>query len=446
MTLLKNSNYRRRTKMKRNKLVLRLISMVLSLAILGVMIAGCGGTVPQSSDATPTHKASDAKTDKVEVEFFQQKPEVVDIFNSIISEFEKANPNIKITQNNIPNSRDVLMTRMAAGDVPELFSAYPNAPEFKTYQKEGYLYDLTGKDCLKNVDSVILDSVKIDGKDYALPLSKNTTGVFYNINMFEKLGIEIPKTYADFVAACEKIKDSGITPIAFGDKDYWIVGVHATMITGEEMGGDASAKFFEDVTNGSTSFAEDPAFAVVANRLLEMRKYAQPDSNGTGVADALNLFANEKTAMFIDGIWDIPAVIKANPNLEFSLFPLPATKAEDTKVVYGIDAAFSMSADAENPEKALKFLEYLSSTEAAQFFSDKDGSPSCIKGVQVKTEKIKLLTDLLNNGKAFQWIHFNWATGMEAKWQQAAQAYVMKKDINSYYKELDKIFTEDNRQ
>ena len=57
---------------------------------------------------------------------------------------------------------------------------------------------------------------RADGKLYGVPYSVPMMGVFYNQEIFAAQGIEIPKTYKDFVAACEKLKAAGITPIAAG--------------------------------------------------------------------------------------------------------------------------------------------------------------------------------------------------------------------------------------
>ena len=50
-----------------------------------------------------------------------------------------------------------------------------------------------------------------DGKLYGVPYSVPMMGVFYNTDIFAAQGIEVPKTYKEFVAACEKLKAAGIT-------------------------------------------------------------------------------------------------------------------------------------------------------------------------------------------------------------------------------------------
>lgn len=410
----------------------------LSLGLISVMsvglFSGCGAKETASNSTT--------SNGKVEIEFFQQKPEAVDTYNEIIAKFEKQNPNIKVVQNNVPDPGTVLQTRMSSGDIPDVFSAYPEAAEFKEEVKQGYMLDLTGQKALDNVNSNILNSIKIDSKSYSLPISLNTIGIFYNKDIFNKLGISIPKTYSDLIDAAKKIKAASITPFALSDKDNWTVGIEANELTGMMMGKSKADKFFQDVIDGKQSTANNAELSKVADKLIELRQYGPDDASAISVDQAVSNFATGKAAMLYSGIWENPSIAKANPNLQYSMFPMPADKEENTKVIYGIDSAVSISAKTKHKAEALKFVEFLSKTETAQLYADKDKSPSVIKGVKINFEPIQSLTSLLNKNKSFEWLHFKWPAGMETQWNTEAQNLVISKDKNAYFKGLDKDFTE----
>lgn len=416
--------------MKKSSILCKRITWGLTSILTVALLAGCG-----TKQAT-----TDNKTGKVEIEFFQQKTEAVDTYKKIIDKFEAENPDITVVQNNVPDSKNVLQTRMASGDMPDVFSAYPNESNFKLQADQGYMLDLTGQKFLENADSRVLDSVKISAKDYSLPISMNTVGVYYNKQIFDQLKIAVPTNYGELIAAAEKIKAAGITPFAFSDKDAWTVGIEANIMTGEEMGKAKAGQFFEDVKNGTQSTAKSAEMSTVADRVLELRKYGASDAAATSYDQATSNFATGKAAMFINGIWAIPSVQKANPDIKFGMFPLPATKAEDTKVIYGIDAAVSISANTKHKEAALKFVEFLSRTDIAQIYADDDKSPSVIKGVKSNFEPIQGLTQMLNDKKSFEWLHFKWAPGMEDQWNNEAQNLAISKDKNAYFSALDKDF------
>lgn len=416
--------------MKKSTMLCKRIHVGLASLMSLALLAGC-------STKEATQKS---ESQKVEIEFFQMKTEAVDTYNKIITKFEAENPNIKVTQNNVPDGKNVLQTRMASGDVPDVFSIYPNESNYKVQANDGYLLDLTGQKFLENANSEVLNSVKVSGKDYALPISLNTIGVFYNTKIFDQLKLAVPTNYSELIASAEKIKAAGITPFALADKDSWTVGIQANQMTGEEMGKAKVEQFFEDVKNGKQSTAKSAEMNTVADRILELRKYGPEDAAAIGYDQAISTFATEKAAMFINGIWAIPSVQKANPDIKFGMFPLPATKAEDTKVIYGIDAAVAISAKTKQKDAALKFAEFLSRTETAQIYADSDRSPSVIKGVEMNFEPIQKLTQMLADNKSFEWLHFKWAPGMEAQWNTEAQNLAVSKDKNAYFNALDKDF------
>lgn len=435
--------------MKKSKLLRKFTSIGLAVVLSTAFLVGCStsssekeantDTAVTNNDTSTTTTDNTTTEEKVEIEFFQQKTEAVDTYNLIIEKFQAENPNITVIQNNIPDSRNVLLSRMASGDMPDVFSAYPNESDFKVQANEGYMMDLTGQAFMQNANADILSSVNISGKDYSLPISMNTVGVYYNIKMFQDLNIEVPKTFDELIAAAQKIKEAGIVPFALSDKDAWTVGIQANIMTGELMDSEV-VPFFDGVTNGEKSTKDNEVMNIVADRVLELRNYGPEDASAIGYDQAISMFATEKTAMFINGIWAIPSVQKANPEIQFAMFPLPATTEEGTKVIYGIDAAVSIAATTKHKEAALKFVEFLSRTDVAQIFADNDKSPSVIKGVTLKFEPIKLLVDKLNENKSFQWLHFKWAAGMEGQWNTEAQMLAVSKDKEAYFTNLDQIF------
>ncbi len=358
----------------------------------------------------------------------------------MIEKFEAENPNIKVVQNNVPDPGSVLMARVASGDTPDVFLDYPNAAEFKIRAEEGFMYDFTGQAFLDNVKEGVVESVEINGGNYSLPISVNTIGIYYNTRIFNELGLEAPKDYAEFETILETLKNNGYTPMALADKESWTVGISMNQMSGCELGN--SEAFYASLEDGSGDATQSAELRSMAERVVALRDYGTDDALAVGYGDAINLFANEETVMLIQGIWAMPSIQKANPDVEFSMFPVPATKAENSKVIYGIDAAVSMSADTEHPEAALKFIEFLAQPENAQIFADLDKSPSTITGVETKIEQFKSLTNLLDEGKSFQWHHFKWAAGMEGQFNDLAQELVVTKDVDAYLQQMNAIFAQ----
>ena len=67
-----------------------------------------------------------------------------------------------------------------------------------------------------------------------IPYQPNVFAFFYNKDLFEQAGItEEPKTWDEFLDVCEKIKASGVTPIALGNQYSWVVCHYITTLNGK---------------------------------------------------------------------------------------------------------------------------------------------------------------------------------------------------------------------
>lgn len=116
----------------------KFLSVIMCAAVAVSAFAGCGGsgsgtesnTDMASDSATPEKSESDSG-DKIHLEFFNVKSEVVDIYDELIEKFEEENPDIEIEQINVPDPTTVLQTRMSTNDMPDILSHWATDPVFK---------------------------------------------------------------------------------------------------------------------------------------------------------------------------------------------------------------------------------------------------------------------------------------------------------------------------
>ena len=73
-------------------------------------------------------------------------------------------------------------------------------------------YDLSAEDFTSQYNQSALNSLSTDGKIYQLPINSSVQGIFYNKNLFEAHGWEIPETIDAFYALCDEISAQGIRP------------------------------------------------------------------------------------------------------------------------------------------------------------------------------------------------------------------------------------------
>ena len=154
------------------------------------------------------------KSEKLKMEFFQNKQEAIGTFNELIARFEKKYPNITIVQNNVPEFETVLMTRLTKNDIPALIGMGGTA-DFGNLARAGVLKNFAGDPVLDLINKAYLEIIKNEthpGGTYGLPYSANANTTLYNKTKFEELGIKVPKTWDEFVAAAQKSEAAGQTP------------------------------------------------------------------------------------------------------------------------------------------------------------------------------------------------------------------------------------------
>ena len=433
----------------------RIVSAILATAMVATLFAGCSNNNSSSTSSAAkddsSSKATSSTTEsgaestpagndgaKVEIEFLQQKREAVDTFDALIQEFQKQNPNITVTQNTVPDAGTVLMTRAASNEMPDVLTHWPADAAYIQFATQGRLKDLTDNACMDNVIDSYKESIKLDGKYYTVPISLNFMGVFYDVDKFKDGGYEVPKTWDEVINLAKDIQGKGEVAFVLPDKDSWTISQGWDNIGGKDRGGEMG-KFYDELRAGTTTYQDDPIAVDSMEKMIELREYSQGDTLSLGYDQAINDFATGTGYMFIQGIWTLPSIESANPDKNVAMFPMPNDKG-DMKQPLGVDVAICAGADTtgDKADAVDKFLLYLSSTEAAQMYSDKDHSPSCIKGVEAQIPQAQAVLDLIDTAGVLD-ISAPPA-GFEETKRSKLQQVLIDKDVNAFLTTMTEDF------
>jgi oligogalacturonide transport system substrate-binding protein len=74
---------------------------------------------------------------------------------------------------------------------------------------------------LSNYKDIELSYGEINGKLNAVPIAFNSETMYYNMDMYEKYGLEQPKTWEDFFKAAKVMSKDGVYPLGLGDKAFF---------------------------------------------------------------------------------------------------------------------------------------------------------------------------------------------------------------------------------
>jgi len=212
---------------------------------------------------------------RVELEFFQFKPEAIQAFDEVIAGFEAENPGIHVVQNAVPDAGTAIRTRLVRNDVPDVMTLNGDF-SFGELSGAGVFYDFADEPVLDEVNPAIVEILQNlgtggEGEVNGVPFANNASGVIYNMDLFAEHGVEPPTTFDEMVAAAETFQAEGVLPIYGTLKDQWTSLPAWNSISANVMPSD----FFDRLRAEETSFAE--VYPAVAERLLTLFSFAQED-------------------------------------------------------------------------------------------------------------------------------------------------------------------------
>ena len=317
----------------------------------------------------------------LKIEFFQQKGEEGPQkgYKAIIEKFNEENPDIEIEMNTVPDAGTVLTSRISSGDIPVIFSDYPTQTQFKQKVANGYGPGSLRSGLPEKCQRVFSGDDKAGSTaDIMHFRTAATTFAFTTMcRCLRTTSIEIPTTWEEFTAVCDKLQEAGIAPVGMHGKDPSRVGhlFQAATVAWAPNGAETIGKA---VAGEATIEGDAENLQNVFEKMSTLLSYANEDALALSDTACYENFANGQYAMTITGSYAKGTIQSINSDLKIGIFPLPNDTYEDTKCLSGIHAAICVSAQASDEEKeaAYRFLAYLAETENAQTFCDCDGAPS----------------------------------------------------------------------
>ncbi len=116
---------------------------------------------------------------------------------------------------------NAVKTKLATGDMAEVFN-YNSGSLMAALDPAKNLVPLTNESYMSTFADSFKTAVTYKDQIYGIPMGNATGGgILYNKKVFAQLGLQIPKTWADFMANNAKIKAAGIDPVIQTYGDTW---------------------------------------------------------------------------------------------------------------------------------------------------------------------------------------------------------------------------------
>jgi len=375
------------------------------------VLAACSDSGDDSAtdaDKGTSDKGEKGSEEKVKLTIGSWRTEDVAKYEKVIALFNETNPDIQVEFNPTKNTEynTVLNTSLQAGEGPDIFHLRPYAAGLKLAEA-GFvepISDISGLDQFS--EDYLAASKGTDGEQYGVPLNISSTQFFYNKKIFADQGLEVPTTWDEFIEVNEKLLDAGITPIAMGTKEGWLLSLTHGIVGAGVLDGNT---FADKLVTGDKDFT-DPAFIESIEAMNDLKKYFPTNSEGLGMDDIRTLFAMEQAAMFPLGSWEIPVVNELNAELDYGFFPMPSKTGNQTVTTW-VDGSFAINAKSKNKEAAKTFLEFLTTKEFGELFVDEFKMISAIPGITSDNELLSELSKTVeSNSTPYYWV-INFVSG-----------------------------------
>ncbi|WP_405172783.1 ABC transporter substrate-binding protein [Paenibacillus sp. FSL H8-0280] len=346
------------------------ISIILA-SLLSVSLTACGSGGTDSGTAA----GGDSKSGKVTLELAISKSSQDSAFiqQDILDAFEKQT-NIRVNLQLIPaeQTTTVLQTKLAVDETPDIIqynlaSAVTDLNlerNFEILDNEPWASRIVNKDVLSS-----------GGHLYSFHVSQDTgmQGVVYNKQIFEELGLSIPTNYEEFLAICEKIKASGITPVFMPYKDAWAANIWPAAAFADFVAKNEPT-FFDELNSNKKKWSDIPKFKTFLEQQYEIytKGYTNTDVLSDSYDMAVGKFLNKEVAMMFMGDWLIEGVAEQDPNMELGVFPIPSLDNASLGAS-PLGGQLFIPKKSKHLDEAKQFLDYIASKDVAQQIVDSKG-------------------------------------------------------------------------
>lgn len=301
---------------------------------------------------------------------------------------------------------------LAAGTAAEVLTVQPgNGNPITIGQLNRFIGDLSGFPFAPKIPKSLDALVRFDGRLLMLPIVLSTIGGIYPTKTFESRGWTLPRTWTEFLALCEKIKASGMIPIAAGNGTNWVNQLITYALLPSIVYAD-NPNFNEDRRAGKVKFATS-GWKEALNKYLELQKlgFLSPNPNGTSIDEQLQMVASGKAAMAIVTSGNLANMFKFAGHRDFAIMPIPASSdANKFWTTASASTGYAINAKAAGSEAARAFMNFLAEPDSVNVFASAAVSPTVLPSApNPEVDRIfRSWSELFRAGRTTPYPDFTW--------------------------------------
>jgi raffinose/stachyose/melibiose transport system substrate-binding protein len=234
--------------------------------------------------------------------------------------------------------------------------------------------------------------VTFDGGIWALPYINSATFLYYNKDMFNRLGLSPPNTFSELEHVANTLIANGIVPFAEANLTRWPGAQHFVFLS-MRLGG---ADIFQRAMSGEVRF-DHPAFIQAGEMLQDMVRNGWFPEGHNGMnwdtGESRMMMYSEQAGMIVQTSGFIASAFNENPdwfpNLGIHEYPaIEGGVGLQTDMLSGLNA-FSVSTYAENPAVATALIKHVSTSVKTQQGLADGNTIAALRGMTYNSEQLQ---------------------------------------------------------
>ncbi len=344
--------------MKRFGLIVAVIA-VLALTAVPVFSAGTGERVVQDEKVVLTYLAASNWIKDYEYEMAK----VFEAETGITVDFQELPPD---------QYENVLRLKLTAQEGVDIFGLISGIPSLQRMQPEVNMVDLSNEPWAANLKDWARVGASYDGRLVGLNMwSVANNAIMYNVEIFERYGLEVPANYEEFLSVSDRLLAEGITPIYEFAHDLWHTQYWIETLTHQEVLRDPD--FIEKFNTNEIGYSDVESYRVGLGQLKEMqeRGYFGADLLSNTFEGSWGAMASGEYAMIM--IWDsFGTEIESRfgvPESNFRMFPNPlaGNRVRSTTAGGILKIPYARSEDL---NEVLEYFRFITQTDRLQAYYD----------------------------------------------------------------------------
>lgn len=260
---------------------------------------------------------------------------------------------------------NLIKTRLASNDMADLM-IYNVGSLLSALNPDEYFIDMAGTDVAATLDDSFTMAASYNGGLYAVPAGASSGGgVMYNMDVYEEYDLEVPKTWDEFIANLDVLKEAGEVALIGSFADAWTAQVPFLADNYQLLHNDPD--FAEGFTAGEKKFATSEAAFRSWEKLEATQPYYNSDYLATTYDDACDMLATGEGAHYIMTcgiLQNIYTLYGEDVVNRIGVFPIPGDTEEETGLTVWTSGGLYGNKNSKNVDAVKAVMEFWLSDEA----------------------------------------------------------------------------------